>query len=105
MTDYKLVLSTAPSEEEAKKIAHALVDRKLAACVNIIPQIKSVYRWKGQVEESDELLLLIKTFGTAMDEVFRTLQELHSYEVPECLSLSIESGSVSCLKWIDKAVK
>ena len=105
MTDYKLVLTTAPSEEEAKKIARTLVERKLAACVNIIPQVKSVYRWKDKVEESSEFLMLIKTFGTALNEVYSTIQNMHSYETPELLSLSIESGSIACLKWIDTSVK
>ncbi|MBA3916256.1 MAG: divalent-cation tolerance protein CutA [Acidobacteriales bacterium] len=105
MTNHKLVLTTAPSQEEASKIAHALVDRRLAACVNIIPQVQSVYRWKEKVEQSNEFILLIKTFGTAMNEVRSTIEELHPYEVPECISFAIEDGSLACLKWIDNSVK
>jgi periplasmic divalent cation tolerance protein len=105
MTNNKLVLSTAGSKEEAHKIARALVERRLAACVNIIPQVESVYRWQGKVEESQEFLLLIKTFGTAFGRVCETIKELHSYQTPECISFSIEDGSLACLKWIDESVR
>ena len=105
MTNNKLVLTTAGSKEEAHKIAHALVERRLAACVNIVPQIESVYRWQGKIEESQEFLLLIKTFGTAIGRVCETIKELHSYEMPECIAFAIESGSLACLKWIDESVR
>ena len=105
MTNNKLVLTTAGSREEAQKIARALVEKRLAACVNIVPQVESVYRWQGKVEESQEFLLLIKTFGTAFDRVCATIKELHSYEMPESISFSIENGSLACLKWIDESVR
>ena len=90
MTDKILVLSTVGSEQDADKIAHALLDRRQAACVNILPRIASVYRWEGKVERAEEWLLLIKTTRTAFEQVRQTIQELHSYEVPECVSLAIE---------------
>lgn len=105
MTNYKLVLTTAGSKEEAQKIARVLVERRLAACVNIIPQVESVYRWQGGVEEAQEWLLVIKTRSTAVEGVFSAIRELHSYEVPEGISLSIESGSAAYLKWIDESVE
>src|SRR3954451_23030567 len=105
MTNNKLVLTTAGSREEAQKIARALVEKRLAACVNIVPQVESVYCWQGKVEESQEFLLLIKTFGTTFDRVCATIKELHSYEMPECISFSIENGSLACLKWIDESVR
>jgi periplasmic divalent cation tolerance protein len=100
MTDKRLVLTTAGSNEEAHKIAVALVDRKLAACVNISGPIESVYRWKGAVENAREWLLIIKTTESAFDRVRDTIRELHSYDLPECILLPIEGGSVEYLDWI-----
>jgi periplasmic divalent cation tolerance protein len=105
MTDKRLVLTTASSLEESKKIARELVQRRLAACINIIPKIESVYRWEGKVEEAQEFLLLIKTTESAFARVREAIQQFHSYEVPECIALSIEEGSLAYLKWIDEAVE
>ncbi len=105
MTNQRLMLTTASSQEEARKLATALVERRLAACVNILPKIDSIYRWKGKVEESQEFLLLIKTAETAVARVRDAIQELHSYELPECIVLLIEDGSEAYLKWIDESVK
>lgn len=105
MTNNKLVLSTAGSKEEAHKIAKALVESRLAACVNIVPQVESVYRWQGSVEESEEFLLLIKTSDTAFAQVCETIQHLHSYQMPECISFSIEDGATAYLRWIDESVR
>lgn len=100
MTDKRIVLSTAGSEEEARKIAHYLVEQKLAACVNIVPQIQSVYRWQGSIESSREWLLLIKTSVGNFEAVHKAIRELHSYELPECISIPIEEGSAEYLRWI-----
>jgi periplasmic divalent cation tolerance protein len=105
MTDKKLVLSTCGSIDEARKLARALVEKQLAACVNIIPQIESVYYWKGKVETSTEYLLLIKTTAGAFDELRDVLTELHSYDVPECLEIAIEDGSAAYLAWIGESVR
>ena len=102
MTNKRLVLTTAASLEEAKKIAHALVESRMAACVNVIPKIESVYRWEGKVEEAQEYLLLIKTTAEASPGVREAIQRLHSYEVPECIVLGVEEGSEAYLKWIDE---
>jgi periplasmic divalent cation tolerance protein len=104
MTDKRIVLTTAGSQEEAGKIAHQLVERSLAACVNIVPQIKSVYRWQGKVEEAQEWLLVIKTTATAFGQVRQAIAELHSYELPECICLTIEDGSASYLQWVAECV-
>ena len=104
MTDKLLVLSTAASEAEAQKIAHTLVERRLAACVNIVPRIQSVYWWKDKVEEGSEFLLLIKTTRAHEDEVRSALQVLHSYELPEFIAVAIESGSAEYLKWVSECV-
>src|SRR5258708_15195606 len=92
MTDKTLVLTTCSSLEEARRIAHALVERQLAACVNIVPGVESVYRWQGSIESGQEWLLLIKTTAGAFPRLRDALQELHSYEVPECVALAIEDG-------------
>ena len=104
MTDKRLVLTTTSSLEEGKKIAHALVERRLAACVNIIPKIESVYRWKGKVEEAQEYLLLIKTTEEAFPRLREAIWELHSYEVPECIALTVDDGSAPYLSWVDESV-
>jgi periplasmic divalent cation tolerance protein len=105
MTDKRLVLSTAGSEEEARKIARHLVEQRLAACVNIVPRIESIYRWQEKVESSTEWLLLIKTTVDRFAGVRDAIRELHSYEVPECIAISIEDGNAAYLEWIDQSVK
>ena len=104
MTDTRIVLSTAGSEEEARKIAQHLVENRLAACVNIVPQIESVYRWQDQVESSREWLLVIKTTAERFPDVRDAITELHSYEVPECVLLAIDDGSEAYLQWIESSV-
>ncbi len=105
MTDKRLVLTTCGSLEEARSIAHTLVERQLAACVNIAPQIESVYRWQGKIETATECLLLIKTTLDAFDRLRDALSELHSYELPECIEIVIEDGSAAYLEWIRESVR
>jgi periplasmic divalent cation tolerance protein len=105
MTDKRIVLSTAGSEQEAHKIAHILVKRRLAACVNILPRVQSIYRWKGEIESAQEWLLLIKTRADKFPAVRDAIGELHSYEVPECIALEIEDGSLPYLQWLEKATE
>ena len=104
MTDKRIVLSTAGSAEEAHKIAQGLVERRLAACVNVVGPIQSVYRWKGAVESASEHLLVIKTTAAAFPHVRDAIRELHSYELPECVMLNIEDGSEDYLRWITDSV-
>lgn len=103
MTDKLLVLTTAGSEEQAKNIAHALVEHRLAACVNIVPRIHSVYRWQGKVESAEEFLLLIKTTRDREEQVSSAIKALHSYELPECIVIRI-AGSKEYLDWISASV-
>ena len=104
MTGNKLVLTTTGSREEAQRIAHALVERRLAACVNIVPGIESIYRWQEKIEQAHEWLLLIKTTGEAFEHVRDAIEALHSYDVPECICLEIEDGSAAYLKWLSESV-
>jgi len=105
MTDKRIVLTTAGSEEEAQKIARHLVEKRLAACVNIIPQVESIYRWQGKVESAREWLLLVKTTQERFSAVRDAIRELHSYDVPECVVLSIEAGSSDYLQWLADSVQ
>jgi periplasmic divalent cation tolerance protein len=111
MTDKQIILSTAASADEARKIARELVERRLAACVNIIPQIESIYRWQDKVESAQEWLLLkewlllIKTNADQFPAVRDAICELHSYDVPECIALNIEDGSPEYLQWLDDSFK
>ena len=104
MTDKRIVFTTAGSEEEARKIAHYLVENRMAACVNIVPQIVSIYRWQGKVEDAREWLLLIKTTAAAFENVRHAIADLHSYELPECICLEITDGSPNYLQWIAESI-
>ena len=104
MTDKIVVLSTCGSAEEARKLARALVESRLAACVNIVPAIESVYRWQGTVEAAEELLLAIKTSRSLFDQVSAKIRELHSYELPEVIALAVEDGSPAYLNWLSESL-
>ena len=104
MTDKRIVLTASGSEGEAVKIARHLVERGLAACVNIVPRVRSVYRWKDKVEEAQEWLLIIKTTASLFGQVRQAIADLHSYELAECICLTIEDGSPEYLQWIAESV-
>jgi periplasmic divalent cation tolerance protein len=105
MTDKQIVLSTAGSEAEARKIAQHLIEHQVAACVNIVPGIESVYRWQGKIELSREWLLLIKTTAEKFPSVRAAISELHSYDLPECIAISIQDGNPAYLQWIEESTK
>jgi periplasmic divalent cation tolerance protein len=104
MTDKRIVLTTAGTEAEATNIARHVVESGLAACVNIVPNIASVYRWKGKVEQAREWLLVVKTTAGAFPELRKAIAELHSYDLPECICLAIEDGESNYLQWIAESV-
>jgi len=97
-----IVLVTCGSEEEALKIANALVEGQLAACVNLISPIRSIYRWEGKIWDEKEWLLVIKTQKKKFDELEKKVKSLHSYSVPEIIALPIMEGSSSYLKWLSE---
>jgi len=99
-----VVLSTVGKAEDAERIGRALVERGLAACVNIVPAVTSIYRWKGKVEREEERLLLIKTRAERFPALREALVSLHPYEVPEVLALPIEDGHQPYLAWLDENV-
>lgn len=105
MTDKRIVLSTAGSADEARRIANHLIEQRLAACVNIVPRIESIYRWQGKVESSEEWLLLIKTTTEKFGQVRNAIRQLHSYDLPECVAIRIEDGIPEYLDWIGDSVK
>ncbi len=98
---YKVVFITA-SEQDGVVIAQELVKRKLAACVNLFP-VRSIYTWKGKIEDDKEHLLIIKTKHILIDNLKKVVKEIHPYDNPECIVLSIEDGLPDYLKWIDES--
>ena len=104
MTDFQIVLSTCTDREQAERIAHRLVEQHLAACVNILPGVQSIYRWQGIVESANEVMLIIKTKAAHSDQVRATIGSLHSYEVPEFLVLPISGGSEAYMAWLETSL-
>jgi periplasmic divalent cation tolerance protein len=100
--DYCIVLNTCPDASSAEKIARELVERRLAACVNIVPGMRSIYIWKGVCESAEEQLLIIKTTSAAYAALERTILELHPYELPEIIAVPIIAGLPDYLAWINK---
>jgi periplasmic divalent cation tolerance protein len=105
MSDQVVVLMTAGSHEEADTIAATLVSEMLAACVNIVPGITSVYRWQGKIERDEEWLLVAKSHARAVDALVERVHELHSYDVPEVIALPLSGGSQPYLRWLGEQVR
>lgn len=101
MTDKIVVLSTCNSEEQAARVARHLVEQRVAACVNILPGARSIYRWKNRIEDEAEWLLLIKSRRDLLPAVRAEIEKLHSYEVPEVVALQVIDGSANYLAWLD----
>ncbi len=99
-----VVLMTASSREEAGRIAEMLIRERLAGCVQILPEIQSVYRWQGKVERESEVLLIAKTTSARFDELDRAVREIHSYETPEIVALPLTAVSGPYLEWLQAAV-
>ncbi len=97
---YLLVLSTCPDRETAERLAGVLVEQRLAACVNIVPGLTSVYRWQGRIEKDAELLLLIKTEAAHFSSLAETIRANHPYELPEVVAVTLSNGSADYLNWI-----
>lgn len=100
-----VVLVTTKKESEAKRLGEELVSEKLAACVSVVPKVRSVYRWRGKIERADEALMLIKTSRKKLDRLIPRIKELHTYEVPEVLVLPVEKGSPEYIKWLEESLR
>jgi periplasmic divalent cation tolerance protein len=101
MTDKIVVITTCGSEEEARKLAAALIEKRMAACVNITAPVTSVYRWKGTLEEAKEWMLIIKSRRERFEELRVMLEAAHSYELPEVLAIPVVEGSPNYLAWVE----
>lgn len=104
MTEHLIVLITAGSAEEATTVAQALVEERLAACANMVPGVRSIYRWEGTVHDDPEVLLIVKTRTDRFEGLARRVHEIHSYDVPEIVALPLVAGSTRYLAWLDEAV-
>jgi len=105
VTEHLVVFSTVAKAEDAERIARALVEQRLAACVNVVPGLVSLYRWKGELQRDEERLLVIKTRRERYAALQQALQSLHPYELPEIVALPVEAGSPAYLAWIDENVR
>lgn len=99
-----LVFTTVKNQAEARRLAEKLVSEKLAACVSVIPNVTSVYRWRGRIERAKEAMLVAKTSAKKLDRLIRRIKELHGYEVPEILALRVERGLPEYLKWLEESL-
>lgn len=99
---HRVVFCACPSPDVAEKIASMLVAKGLAACVNIIPGVRSIYKWEGKIEDESELLMIIKTHQERLPDLRQAILEQHPYEVPEIIDIKIDGGSVGYLSWLDK---
>jgi periplasmic divalent cation tolerance protein len=104
-SQFVIVLTTFPVDEDAATLARTLVSERLAACVNVLPPMPSIYRWEGGVEEVIEHQLIIKTMAHRLDALKRRLNELHPYEVPECLVVGVGDGGATYLEWLKQALE
>ena len=100
MSEVRLCLATCSGEAAAQRLAHTLVERRLAACVNIIPRIRSVYRWQGAVHDDPEAQVVIKTTQDRIEDLRQAIDELHDYDLPEFVVLAVDGGSSEYLDWV-----
>ena len=100
MTDVNVVFSTIDNQDQAVKISETLVTERVAACVNILPQVTSVYRWQGQIHKEPEYIMIIKTKTDKLDQLITRVKQLHPYDVPEIISFPIQHGLSSYLDWV-----
>ena len=105
MSKHMVVFITAPNEEEGARLAKALVEERLCACVNIMPRVRSIYRWEGEICDEPEVMMIAKSAATMAAAIVKRVKELHSYDVPEIICLPVATGSGEYLDWIDDSLK
>lgn len=103
--EYSACVTTVSTDEAARKLARSLIEARLAACINIIPGVRSIYEWQSAIQEDNELILMIKTRREHVPQLIEFVKKNHSYEVPELIELPINSGNPDYLSWIDSIVK
>ncbi|MFY8273966.1 divalent-cation tolerance protein CutA [Pseudoalteromonas sp. SSDWG2] len=103
-THYRLIFTTCANKEEARAMAEQLVQLKLAACANILPEIESIFSWQGEITYANETKLLIKTKSEKMNQVIQTIKKLHSYEVPEIQVVDVTTGNLAYFNWMDEVL-
>ena len=103
--NYAIILTTVSTKEEGYVIANELVQSKLAACVNILPKVYSIYEWENQIQNDEELLLLIKTTKEREKDIYHTVESVHSYDIPELITIPIDHGSRPYLQWLENSVQ
>jgi|WetSurMetagenome_2_1015567.scaffolds.fasta_scaffold246479_2 periplasmic divalent cation tolerance protein len=101
---YSMIYVTTSSILESKKIARKLIEEKIAACVNIVPTIDSIYLWKGEIEEDSESIMFIKTRNEFVETLIKRIEEIHSYEIPCILEFKVDNGSENYFRWIDSEI-
>jgi len=104
-TQFRVIFSTAPDRDTARKLAHLLVSEHLAACVNLVPGLESIYQWEGKVDSAEEVLLIIKTTASRTQQTLAALADAHPYEVPEGIVLNVEAGLEKYLAWLEASTR
>lgn len=105
MVSIKFIYITVSSKTEARKIAMVLLEERLAACVNIIPQVQSMYWWEGKIQEAGEVIMIAKTRESLVQDLMDTVEELHSYDVPCIEVLDVETGATEFLRWVEEETR
>ncbi len=104
MTPYRLVFTTCANQHDAQQLANELVTNKLAACVNLLPKIESIYMWQGKLEQGSESKLIIKTHANKVEEVMTKIKQRHSYDTPEIQVVEVTSGNTDYFNWMDEVL-
>lgn len=105
MSDYQIILNTCPTQDVAQQLAEVLIKNRLAACVNIVPQVYSIYEWQDKIEQESEVLLLIKTRAELYEAIETLVTKLHPYEVPELVTVPIVAGLSAYFSWINEVTQ
>lgn len=104
MTDYRVLFITVPNIDVGRELARALLEARLAACVNIVPQVESLYWWEGKIQQDGEAMLVVKSQAGALDRLIETVRKNHPYDVPEVIAMPIDKGNPAYLSWLSESM-